>query len=66
MRKLVNVAVGSFASFRPSADHFRSTPINGHHLTGPVGPFRATTGLMHRSKNGKSFRLLATRCVLIN
>jgi len=24
-----------------SADYLRSTPINGHHLTGPAGPFRA-------------------------
>jgi hypothetical protein len=29
---------------------FRSTPINGHRQTGQVGPVRATTGLMHRSK----------------
>jgi hypothetical protein len=25
-------------------------PINGHHLTGPAGLFRANFGLMHRSK----------------
>jgi len=27
--------------------HFRSTPNNGRHLTGPVGPFGAITGLLH-------------------
>jgi uncharacterized protein YjiS (DUF1127 family) len=27
----------------PKVD-FRSTPINGHHQTGPVGPFRASFG----------------------
>ena len=25
----------------PSANHFQSTPINGHRQTGPAGPFRA-------------------------
>jgi hypothetical protein len=29
---------------------FRSTPNNGHHRTGSVGPVGATNGLMHRSK----------------
>src|SRR6202011_3429260 len=29
---------------------FRVTPRNGHHQVGPVGPVRATTGLMRRSK----------------
>jgi hypothetical protein len=30
--------------------HFRSTNMNGHRQTGPVGPFRATCGLTRRSK----------------
>ena len=34
-------AVGQFASFWPPGSLFRSTPINGHRQTGPVGPFRA-------------------------
>src|SRR6266700_1862854 len=35
---------GHWRRFDPSADHFRSTPINGHHLTSPAGPFRANNG----------------------
>jgi hypothetical protein len=35
-----HVAVGSIASVRPSARHFRSAPINGHQQTCPVGPVR--------------------------
>jgi hypothetical protein len=35
------VRSGSIASFWQSADHFRSTPINGHRPTGPVGPVGA-------------------------
>ena len=27
-----------------SKRHFRSTPNNGHHQTGPVGPFGARSG----------------------
>jgi hypothetical protein len=34
------------------ADHFWSTPINGHRQTGPTGPVRANKRLMHRSKQG--------------
>jgi hypothetical protein len=30
MLGVINVAVGSIASFSPSADDFRSTPVNGH------------------------------------
>jgi hypothetical protein len=30
-----DVSDGSKAPFCPSADDFRSTPINGHHQTGP-------------------------------
>jgi len=35
---------GSKASVCRSASHFRSTPINGHHQTGPIGPVRANIG----------------------
>jgi hypothetical protein len=41
---------GSKASFSPSVDDFRSTPNNGYHQTGSVGPVRARSGLMQRSK----------------
>jgi hypothetical protein len=37
----LDVRIGSKAPFRPSASHFRSTPINGRHQTGPVGPVGA-------------------------
>ena len=37
----LHVSSGSIAPFRPSARHFRSTPINGHRQTGPTGPFSA-------------------------
>jgi hypothetical protein len=36
-----DVSSRSNASFCPSANHFRFTPINGHRQTGPVDPFRA-------------------------
>ncbi len=39
-----NVADGSKAPFCLFANHFRSTPINGHHLIGPAGTFRAKSG----------------------
>jgi hypothetical protein len=43
---------GSIASVCLPAGYFRSAPINGHHLTSPVGPFRAAmNGLMHRSNS---------------
>ena len=32
-----------------SKRHFRSTPNNGHHQTGPAGPFRAKNGLMRHT-----------------
>ena len=35
----LHVSCGSIASFCPSTDDFRSTPINGHREAGPVGPF---------------------------
>ena len=38
---LTEVAYGSKAPFRPSASHFRCSPINGHRETGPTGPVRA-------------------------
>ena len=41
---------GSIASVWPPASHFRSTPNNGHHPVGRLGPFCATKRLMHRSK----------------
>ena len=47
---LANVSFGSIASVWPSTRHFRSSPMNGHRRTAPAGPFRATTGLMQRSK----------------
>ena len=37
---------------------FRSTPNNGHCQTDLVGPFDATSGLMHRSKVKLSFNHL--------
>jgi hypothetical protein len=37
-------ASGSIASVCLPAGYFRSAPINGHHLTSPVGPFRAING----------------------
>jgi hypothetical protein len=40
----VNVRNGSKAPFQVSASHFRSTPINGHHQTGAVGPVGARSG----------------------
>jgi hypothetical protein len=43
---------GSKATVWRCADHFWSTPINGHRQTGPTGPVRANKRLMHRSKQG--------------
>jgi hypothetical protein len=50
VRSLDEVRSGSIATFRPSAGDLRFTPVNGHRETGPAGPVRATSGLMHRSK----------------
>jgi hypothetical protein len=47
-RDLKDVSNGSFATFSPWSGHFRSTPNNGHHQTGPVGPVRANK--RHRSR----------------
>jgi hypothetical protein len=44
-RTFLEVRVGSIAS--PAASHFQPPPINGHRQSGPVGPFRAISGLMH-------------------
>jgi hypothetical protein len=52
-RDLKDVSNGSFATFSPWSGHFRSTPNNGHHQTGPVGPVRAISGLMRRSKQAR-------------
>src|SRR5258705_4351544 len=38
-----DVRCGSNVSFCPSASHFRSTPVDGHRQTGPVGPFGVRT-----------------------
>jgi hypothetical protein len=35
---------GSKEAVRRPANHFRFTPINGHHWTGLVGPFDARSG----------------------
>ena len=48
-RRLANVAVGSKAALADLKCDFRSTSNNGHHQADPVGPVRATSGLMHRS-----------------
>jgi hypothetical protein len=42
--KIEMFALGSLAPFRPSADHFRKTPTNGHRQTGPAGPVGAISG----------------------
>jgi hypothetical protein len=34
---------------------FRSTPINGHHQTGPVGPVRARLGSGRPQQSGPLF-----------
>jgi hypothetical protein len=40
-RLRAQIRSGSRAPFWPPAHDFRYTLINGHHQTGPVGPFRA-------------------------
>ena len=40
---------GSKAALTASKPGFRFAPISGHPPTNSAGPFRATTGLMHRS-----------------
>jgi len=47
---LADVSDGSKTVLTTLKSHFRSSPNNGHHLADPIGPFSATTGLMHRSK----------------
>jgi hypothetical protein len=43
------------------AGNFRSTRINGHRQTGPVGRFGANKRLMHRSKIWTSASLSTNR-----
>jgi hypothetical protein len=42
--RIVEVRVGSKTVLTASKHDFRSTPNNGHHQTGPVGPFGASFG----------------------
>jgi hypothetical protein len=42
--KTINVRSGSKAILRAQQRRFRSNPVNGHHLTGSIGPIRAHTG----------------------
>jgi hypothetical protein len=56
------VRVGSIASVCLPAGYFRSAPINGHHLTSPVGPFRAISG--HASSVLSSNLRLVLSCSL--
>jgi hypothetical protein len=48
----LHVAYGSFASFWPRIDHFRSTPINGHAQGSSACLKGATNGLMRCNKIG--------------
>ena len=43
-----HVRSGSKAVITDLKCDFRSTPNNGHHQTGPIGPFGAKAELMHR------------------
>ena len=50
------------SSFWPGACYFRSTPNNGHHQTGPVGPFRAQKRThAARQKEASFVHMLGTR-----
>jgi len=51
--------LGSKAPLRPWVSHFRSSPINGHHQTGPVGPVRANNG------SHKSHSITSSACASI-
>jgi hypothetical protein len=44
-----DVRYGSNPVLTAEKRRFRSTPRNGHHQTGPAGPFGATFRLMHVS-----------------
>jgi hypothetical protein len=44
MRRFVYVSSGSKTVLTAPKHHFRSTPINGHRQTCPVGPVRAMNG----------------------
>jgi hypothetical protein len=48
---LANVCFGSFASFWPCADDFRSSPISGQGLSRSACLKGAFFGLMHHSKS---------------
>ena len=55
---LADVLNGSIASFWPYAGDFRSTPNNGHHQAGRVGPFRANMPTWQNKRGGQLRRPL--------
>jgi hypothetical protein len=60
-----NVRVGSTAVLTAPKRHFRSSPINGHKRTDPVGPVRAKPGNREKSNlPGKSCSIEAIQKVL--
>jgi hypothetical protein len=52
MRSGLDVSVGSKPVLTAPKHHFRSTLINGHYRTGPVGPARAIPGQLDGGRGG--------------
>src|SRR3982074_341862 len=55
--------IGSKTVLTAPKRYFQSTPNNGHHQTDPLGPGRATNGLVHR--NNKRTRLFVRKTVAL-
>src|SRR5258708_1063912 len=53
-----DVRVGSKAAQSGRPPWVRFTSMSGHQSRSPAGPFRANSGLMHRSKHAAVLRLI--------